>query len=269
MAAPLLQRFEIKYVIPESRVAEIRDFMTPYMRLDPFSARSKSTKYAISSLYLDTADRQLAGETKNGIKTRFKMRVRAYNDSPDTPIFCEVKHRDGDVISKTRVGIPRDSIQIVSSGRTVDASMEDKDRRSLADFQTRVHRWNFTPAMVVRYNREAFESSFGAPVRITFDRHLRRYPAQGWEVPVHNVSWTPVRWSPDPTSLVLEVKFTGQPPRWVRQMIRSLEVRQTGHGKYVASVDDANQAAATRLAVSKKDRPAPDAHAGTDMTEAG
>lgn len=241
MTAPLLQRFEIKYVIKESRVAEIRDFMRPYMRLDPFSARSKSMKYAISSLYLDTADRRLASETQDGVKTRFKMRVRAYNDSPQTPVFCEVKHRDGDVIRKTRVGIPRDVIPRIVEGGTAGPDLSAKDRRSVADFQTRVQRWRFIPAMVVRYNREAYESSFGAPVRITFDRFLRRYPALGWEVPVHAVPWTPVRWSRDPTSLVLEVKFTGAPPRWVRQMIRTLEVRQTGHGKYVASVEDSNK----------------------------
>lgn len=236
MAPPLLQRYEIKYVIPERRVAEIRDFMRRYVELDPFSKRSGSAKYPISSLYLDTPDRRLAAETRDGVKTRFKMRIRAYDDSAETPVFCEVKHRDGDVVRKTRVGIPRESIPRLREGGSIGATMSDKDRWSLADFQKRVVQGRFAPAMVVRYNREAFESSFGAPVRITFDRSLRRLRTVGWEIPVKDVAWTPVRWHADPTALVLEVKFTGNAPRWIRQMIRHLEIQQRGHGKYVTTI---------------------------------
>jgi len=237
VAAPLLQRYEIKYVISERLVASIRDFMAPYVRLDPFSQRSSTGKYPISSLYLDTPDHRLASETRDGVKTRYKMRIRAYDDTAETPVFCEVKHRDGDVVRKTRVGIPRDSLSRLREGGSIGDAMPEKDRWSLADFQKRVVQGRFSPAMIVRYNREAFESSHGAPVRITFDRSLRRLHAVGWEIPVKDVAWTPVRWHPDPAALVLEVKFTGNAPRWVRQMIRHLEIRQRGHGKYVTTIE--------------------------------
>ena len=236
MARPLLQRYEIKYVIPESQVAAVRTFFMPYMRDDPFSVRVRGS-YAISSLYLDTPDRLLARETSEGIKQRFKMRIRAYDDGALSKVFCEVKHRDGDVVSKTRVSIPRQAVAAVLD-RSWDAGQlpRKQDRLSLADFQSRAARWQVRPAMVVRYDREAYESKGGAPIRITFDRHLRRARAVGCAIPVDNIPWETVRWHGDPTALVLEVKFTGNAPSWIQQMVRSLEVRQHGHGKYVLTL---------------------------------
>lgn len=236
MAPPLLQRYEIKYVIPETRVAAVREFFAPYMRPDPFSERVNGS-YAISSLYLDTPDRRLARETTTGVKQRFKMRIRAYDDGALSKVFCEVKHRDGAVIRKTRVGVPRQAVDaILDRSWDLDQLPRKKDRLSLADFQSRVLRWRVRPVMLVRYDREAYESNAGAPVRITFDRHLRRLSAVGGGVPVDSVPWDDVRWHHDPTALVLEVKFSGDAPSWIQQMVRNLEVRQRGHGKYVLCV---------------------------------
>lgn len=239
MARPLLQRYEIKYAIAERQVPKVREFFMPYMEFDPYSEKAQGS-YAISSLYLDTKKRRLARETTDGIKQRFKMRIRAYDDDSLSWVFCEVKHRDGDVVSKTRVGVPRQAVSAVLE-RSWDASQlpKKKDRLSLADFQSRALRWHVTPAMVVRYDREAYESRGGAPVRITFDRHLRYAPAVGCAIPVDSIPWQDVHWNPDPTALVLEVKFTGTCPAWIQQMIRQLEVRQKGVGKYVLAVDEA------------------------------
>lgn len=238
MDRTLLQRYEIKYVIPESRVPAVRDFFMPYMQPDSFTAQAMGS-YAISSLYLDTRDMSMSRETTTGIKQRFKMRIRAYDDDALSTLFCEVKHRDGDIVSKTRVGVPRRAVEaIMNRTYDLDELPKKKDRVSLADFQSRVVRWRAVPAMVVRYDREAYECKGGAPVRITFDRHLRCAKPVGCSVPVDSVPWHDVHWHRDPTSLVLEVKFTGPAPNWIRQMIRNLEVRQRGFGKYVLSVAD-------------------------------
>ena len=241
MARPLLQRYEIKYAVQERQVPAIREFFLPHMQLDPYSERVGGG-YPISSLYLDNGRRLFAHETSDGVKQRFKMRIRAYDDDPAASVFCELKHRDGDVISKTRVRVARRDVPAVLD-QTLDLGRiaAERDRASMTDFWCRARRWKARPTIVVRYDREAYESRGGAPVRITFDRHIRRARASGSEIPVDVVPWETVHWHPDPTTLVLELKFTGSRPGWLHQMIRALEIRQRGVGKYVLSMRDADR----------------------------
>ena len=237
---PLLDRYEIKYAVSESLVPAIRQYMLPYMLYDPFSDGGAS--YPISSVYLDTRDHRFARETDEGLKRRFKMRIRAYDDKPESKVFCEIKHREGDVVKKSRVAIQRQMLTKVVRASCSSADLGDlkeRDLAALADFQTRISRFAVLPSFVVRYDREAYESARGEQLRITFDRNLRWVPAAAAEIPVHKANWRSVRWHRDPSTLVLEIKFNGTSPAWIHQMIRHLEIRQRGVGKYALSVRDA------------------------------
>jgi hypothetical protein len=51
----------------------------------------------------------------NGTKNRFKLRLRYYDDRPNTPVFFEVKTR-GQCILKQRCGVKRDAVRCCWQG---------------------------------------------------------------------------------------------------------------------------------------------------------
>jgi hypothetical protein len=52
-------RYELKYLISESKVEAVRRAIAPYCVLDPYSAHAPNHEYGIQSLYLDTEMRDL------------------------------------------------------------------------------------------------------------------------------------------------------------------------------------------------------------------
>ena len=96
------RRYECKYLITEQQAARVRAYVLPYVELDPFAARSPQGRYQISSLYMDSDTLRLYHETLGGVKDRFKLRIRAYSDRYEDPVFFEVKKRCDRVILKER-----------------------------------------------------------------------------------------------------------------------------------------------------------------------
>src|SRR5438094_10609664 len=87
------QRFELKYLIPEETALLVRDFVRSYLGMDEFSVGRPNYSYAVHSLYIDSDDLRLYWRTINGDKNRYKLRLRYYSTSPDSPVFCERKPR--------------------------------------------------------------------------------------------------------------------------------------------------------------------------------
>ena len=51
-----LQRWELKYVVPEATALRIRDYVSSYLELDEFGMSQPDLSYSVHSLYLDSAD---------------------------------------------------------------------------------------------------------------------------------------------------------------------------------------------------------------------
>jgi hypothetical protein len=84
-------RFEQKYIITEENALQIRDFVRSRLELDEHAVGKPNFSYPVHSLYLDSHDLKLYWATINGDKSRFKMRLRFYDDNPNTPVFLEIK----------------------------------------------------------------------------------------------------------------------------------------------------------------------------------
>ncbi len=103
----LRSRFECKYIISPTAVPAMREFIQPFMAPDRYAARWEGNRYAICSLYLDGQDLTLYQQTVGGEKNRFKLRVRTYDDEPDSPVFFEVKRKFNSIVSKQRAALSR------------------------------------------------------------------------------------------------------------------------------------------------------------------
>src|SRR5690242_8445311 len=95
-------RFELKYLINQRVALRIRDFVQQHLELDEFGVGRPDNSYPIHSLYLDSNDWKIYHATTNGDKNRFKLRVRYYDERPDTPAFFEIKRRRDNIILKSR-----------------------------------------------------------------------------------------------------------------------------------------------------------------------
>ncbi len=231
------QRFELKYKISEDLALQARDFVRSYLEPDEFSAGRDDYSYDVHSLYLDSDELTLYWETINGNKNRYKLRLRYYDDHPDSPVFFEIKRRMNNCILKQRGGVRRDAVQWLLTGHTPEPQhlLKPHDAKSLVALQrfcTHMSHLRAYPKAHIFYKREAWMPPQDNAVRVTFDREVGcdphftldaatavvnpRYPMRPW--------------------VILEIKFTNRYPAWLQDLVRCCNLTITGAAKYVEGV---------------------------------
>ena len=228
------KRYECKYLLTESLAARVRNYVAPYVEPDPFAASQPDGRYPISSLYLDSDDLRLYQETLAGIRDRFKLRIRAYTDRPEDPVFVEVKKRRDRVILKERCRIRRqDMIPLVTGGTVATGHMSDAELGSLDAFVSRVRVIGARPRVFVRYEREALRGVYDPEIRVTFDWHIRSLASDGHHSFLGGGGWNDV----EAQRSVLEFKFNDRCPRWIADAIRRFNLDRVSYSKYGHAVE--------------------------------
>lgn len=225
-------RYELKYRIPETKARMIAQYIQSYIRPDKYSEKCPDFAYPLASLYFDSDAFHLCHETIEGKKNRFKLRIRCYDDNPQSPCFFEIKRRINSVIVKDRARLARDMIvKAVQEYRTPD-SISKRDHEVLSLFQFYLQSLRANPVVLVRYMRQAFEGDPINRVRITFDRNLSFKTTNRPVVALNGPGWYHV-----PTDcVVLEIKFSSRYPLWLSDMARIFDLQQSAFSKYVSSV---------------------------------
>ena len=111
------QRFEQKYRLDEAQALAVREFVQEYLPLDENGVGKPDLSYPVHSLYLDSDSLTTYWATVNGDKNRFKLRLRFYNDLPDSPVFFEIKRRMDKCILKQRGGVRKEAVPWVLAGQ--------------------------------------------------------------------------------------------------------------------------------------------------------
>jgi SPX domain protein involved in polyphosphate accumulation len=237
---PVLERYELKYTIPEDMVGPISAFIEPYCALDKHSEMSHDSFYQVNSLYLDTPEYLFLRNRKARIHNRFNMRVRSYSENPSPPYFLEVKQKAGDVIRKHRARIKDPDLARVldpNAGPECLGVAGDADNAAL--FRDLVHRFNAAPVVMTRYRRKAYFSHCDEYARVTFDAGLRWMQQREYKpLCLDGLAPSDVETLfDDRTSVVLELKcFTQYVPLWMLDLIRTFDLRQRGFSKYGAGM---------------------------------
>ena len=233
-----LQRWELKYFIPEDVALALREFVSSYLEIDEYGAKRPNLSYSIHNLYLDSDDLRIYWGTINGNKNRFKLRLRFYADNPNpqAPVFFEIKRRMNDAILKQRCGVQRSAVLDVLGGQLPGVGeLVSQDARQLAAIQRFIElssELRACPVAHVAYDREAWISPHDNSVRVTFDRNVLISP----EFSARFTSEMD-----DPTSVfgdwvILELKFTGRFPDWFGEMVRVFGLRQGSASKYADGI---------------------------------
>lgn len=231
------QRFERKYLITENQALLARELVRCYLTQDVHAKTGPDGySYCVHSLYLDSPDLLTYWAWMCCEKKRFKLRIRYYDESPDSPLFFEIKRRVGDCILKQRALVKRSALPSLLGGQPprADHLVHDGPEAMVAlqRFCELVRRLDARPVLHVGYLREAWVSACGNSVRVTFDRRvcagLKRAPDLSVQMP-HTVS-------PFGTHVILELKFTDRFPDWLRDVVQRLNLTACGVAKYCTSV---------------------------------
>ena len=232
-------RYELKHLIGESRAQAIRSYVRMYLSPDQHMKPDQPLGYRVSSLYLDSSKFKLYQQTTAGMRNRFKLRIRFYDDNPESPAFLEIKRRQNTVILKQRAQVTREAVMRVLKGAAPDPDMLFEDRwdakslNALHNFCRLRDEIGAIGKTYVAYLREAYVNPESDHVRVTFDRQL-----QGGSYE----SETPLKLPPFLTDagsdlVILELKFTDRFPGWMAELVRSFNLQSISVPKYIDCVD--------------------------------
>lgn len=235
------RRRELKFLINEQMASSIKQFLGNRLIPDPYSQRSESNSYRVCSVYLDSHNSQLYNQTSSGMKNRYKLRVRIYEQDPDQPAYVEVKRRDGDAIIKQRTAVNRSvATSILAGDRNVlcelfaESSMSRTEWQAITEFCHLRDRIGAVGTVYVSYMREAYVSPETLDWRATFDRRLVTKPYAVGEplmIPddcIHAKQFDDV---------VLELKYSNRLPSWMQLLVHTFNLRASSFPKYIHCVD--------------------------------
>lgn len=243
MTTTRFQRFELKYLVSAREMAAVRALVAPFTEPDPFSVGCPDGLYTVRSIYFDTPDLRFYYEKDAGTSIRKKLRLRTYNRYCREAVgFYEIKRKYGTTIFKERVGMPFDRARAllclkpeerlaVESLDGLDLSAAGRATLERFFFLTQVLR--LSPSVLIVYDREAYVGIDNPRVRITFDCDVRSLPRPGIEEIFTDIGLRRMA----NRRQILEVKFNGSMPAWLRPVTRMLDRSHGPFSKYCCGID--------------------------------
>lgn len=245
---PVLERYELKYLIPWAYVEPITDFLSVYCSLDYYSeiAPGNNYFYKISTLYLDTPNYEFLRQRVEGKAVRFNMRARAYGDGEKAPYFLEIKNRTGisGVVKKYRATVDEKhwpSILTDPGFRALDSdSSAEKANKEL--FLRLAISYAIEPKILTKYQRRAFFSNVDKYARVTMDTNMQ-YRVENDYIVCSNYDMTNydnetiyAYNTHSDANVILELKCdVAEVPYWMLDLIRLFDLKQLGFSKYISS----------------------------------
>jgi hypothetical protein len=230
-------RYERKFVVSEHAANAIRNFVRAYLPRDEHMTGDDSLGYRVYSLYFDTPNLNLYRQSCEGIKNRYKLRVRFYDPADDAPAFLEIKRRTTETIHKLRAAVSKRAAETVLRGGWISSaeliSPSEASMRALTEFMECRERLHAAPAAFISYWREAYVSRTAEAVRVTFDRQIAGHPYR----PEAGLSLPPDEAFVAVKGVVLELKYNGRAPHWMHDLITSFGLQRRSFPKYVYGLD--------------------------------
>lgn len=238
-----LTRYEAKYIIRESLVPEIRNFIAPFCQADP-NAKNDPPEYIITTLQLDNPEYSLHYAKEYEAVKRFKLRVRTYGEIGTTPVYAEVKSKLNHTIIKNRALIPFEqwNRDILFGLQLPLAVKKESHILDFLQFKRLVWEIDARPVVVIRYVRESYMGVIDSYARITFDRKLQYQMTDSWTDFGRSGIWrnmdsTEAQGFGLPYSgVVMEVKTLAHTPTWVQDLVQKFQLRKSGNCKYSTAI---------------------------------
>ena len=243
MLGARFERFELKYFVTGAEIARVRALIAPFTELDPFTEGCAGGMYTVRSIYFDTPGLRFYHEKDAGTATRKKLRLRTYNQPcPESVAFFEIKRKYGTAILKERVGMPFErAIALLREhpAHRLDAEnlagveLSRAARATLERFFFLEQVLRLRRTVLIVYDREAYVGIDNPRVRVTFDCDVRSIMYPELEEIFGDKSLRHLT----NRRQILEVKFNGAMPPWLRPVTRLLSRSNLPISKYCRGID--------------------------------
>ena len=233
-------RIEYKFLVPNSRLDDLRADLLPYVARDSMGGAEGSGAYTVRSIYCDTPRMQSYDAKADGLKVRSKFRIRGYGrPTPDSVVYLEIKKKYADFIEKHRAPLLHSDLESFLAAPDIDrhiiqSSGTSRERCDAERFVYHYCRYGLLPSALVVYDREAFLGRFDPTLRMTFDKALRRtvFPALETLYDEHALECMM------PGTFTFEVKFFRSAlPAFVRSIITRHGLHRSSLSKYMICLD--------------------------------
>ncbi|MBS1272474.1 MAG: hypothetical protein MAGBODY4_01620 [Candidatus Marinimicrobia bacterium] len=232
-------RLEYKYLVSNDHLENLREYMAPYVSLDPYAARTGHGEYTVRSIYYDNINLDAYFNKLAGIKVRKKFRVRGYNTVPtDASVFLEIKRKNVSTISKNRA--PMLYSDVLPLLRTGDFKKYVYNGNGATNPQEQARRFLFyylqrdlRPAIKVCYEREPYVYKFNRSLRITCDKNVR----SSLDTTMQDLGSDHGCVEILPGYFILEVKTYKPYPSWLQYLIADLQLQHQALSKYTMGID--------------------------------
>lgn len=188
---------------------------------------SQGKSYSITSLYFDNCYNQAYKEKINGEATRHKYRIRYYNNDLSY-IKLERKSKINQITTKVSVPLSVEEVKKIYN-RDLDFLLT-KNKYLYHEFYKQLKHGLLKPKVIVKYDREAFIHPVG-DLRITFDRQIKTANMQT-NILSNDQYFVDAL---EQGQSIVEIKFNGVLPDFIRSLIQSGHVMQASSSKYIFS----------------------------------
>ncbi|SDU46146.1 polyphosphate polymerase domain-containing protein [Desulfobacula phenolica] len=241
----LLERYELKFLIPTEMIDPISKFASVYCSLDKYALDAPNGYYRVNSIYLDSPEYLFLRRRLEGVQNRFNMRVRSYGDHPELPYFLEIKQKTGGVARKYRAAVTDKDWSKVYTEPGFELESDGgsgKEEINKKLFERMLYTYNAAPKILTQYLRKAWISDVDEYARITFDVDLRfRQENEYRPVPSHGemVSCDHTLAFDPGCAVVLELKcYTSRVPLWMIDLIRFFNLERRSFSKYLTGASE-------------------------------
>lgn len=180
--------------------------------------------YRIRSLYFDTLDDNDYRDKLDGMELRRKIRLRNYDPSGDFAML-EMKQKEGPYQRKRSLPLKREDGQKLLQGDY--SPLLQFSEAFAAECYGLMNRMCYRPKAVVEYRRKAFVARENR-IRITIDKDMTATESC-FDIFSENLIQYPV-W--DAFHAVLEVKYNGFLPSYIKELVSSVNCSEISVSKY-------------------------------------
>lgn len=220
----ITKRHEIKYIITNQDYQVITGKLNHILKRDAYSYYDP---YTITSLYYDDHNNQALQQKIDGDSYRYKYRIRYYNN--DLGFFkLEKKEKIHTITNKESAFLNRDEVEKILNNDTT--FLLDKGCALCEEFYYKTRRGLLKPKVIVEYERLAFVHQVGN-LRVTFDTNIK---ASLNDCNIFNDSLNYTK-PLETGEVVMEVKFNGEIPSYLKSVLQVSNGTQTSMSKYVYS----------------------------------
>jgi len=233
----IFSRFEFKYIIKKNVSEAIQNEVKNFTKIDSYA--SNKSKYLVRSLYFDNNLFTNFHEKVDGIKKRYKFRIRTYTDHDDfnTPLFLEMKGRNNLRTYKVRTKINKNDLNLFYKQKNLlDLKHKYLNNKLIEQYIFDSYKKKIIPKVLIDYNRLPLINKNGLYFRLTFDSNIKACSS-------NNIFNSTNSWKACiPGNDILEVKFDFTIPPWFHRIIQSYQLKRISVSKFVLGIEASNLA---------------------------